>query len=174
MPVSVFLNNGTKLKLQTNNGCQDSNGWWNTVVAEDFDNDGDIDIVAGNWGLNTRLTATPSEPITLYRNDFDGNNDVETLVTHFYKGQETTFSSKDELAKQLPIINKKFLSYKEKEYELLKQEILSLKERLNKIYAKHTKKTEIEIKKALERDNFMTPAEAKNFGLIDDVVEKRT
>ncbi len=113
MPVSVFLNTGTKLKLQMKNGFQDSNGWWNTVVAEDFDNDGDIDIIAGNWGLNTRLTATPSEPITLYRNDFDGNNDVETLVTHFYKGQETTFSSKDELAKQLPVINKKFLSYKD-------------------------------------------------------------
>ena len=58
--------------------------------------------------------------------------------------------------------------------EIHAKEILSLKERLNKIYAKHTKKTEIEIKKALERDNFMTPAEAKNFGLIDDVVEKRT
>ena len=58
--------------------------------------------------------------------------------------------------------------------ELHAQHILSLKERLNKIYAKHTKKTEMEIKKALERDNFMTPTEAKNFGLIDDVVEKRS
>ena len=58
--------------------------------------------------------------------------------------------------------------------EIHAKEILSLKERLNKIYAKHTKKTEMEIKKALERDNFMTPTEAKNFGLIDDVVEKRS
>ena len=54
------------------------------------------------------------------------------------------------------------------------KEILSLKERLNKIYSKHTKKSELEIKKALERDNFMSPAEAKAFGLIDDVVEKRS
>ena len=43
-----------------------------------------------------------------------------------------------------------------------------------KIYSKHTKKNESEIKKALERDNFMTPDEAKQFGLIDEVVEKRS
>ncbi len=58
--------------------------------------------------------------------------------------------------------------------EIHAKEILSLKERLNKIYAKHTKKNETEIKKALERDNFMTPNEAKDFGLIDQVVEKRS
>tara|TARA_Y100000590_G_scaffold367169_1_gene427028 strand:+ start:1452 stop:2063 length:612 start_codon:yes stop_codon:yes gene_type:complete len=58
--------------------------------------------------------------------------------------------------------------------EIHAKEILALKERLNKIYSKHTKKSESEIKKALERDNFMTPTEAKNFGLIDEVVEKRS
>jgi len=58
--------------------------------------------------------------------------------------------------------------------EIHAKEILALKERLNKIYAKHTKKNESEIKKALERDNFMTPSEAKQFGLIDEVVEKRS
>ncbi len=58
--------------------------------------------------------------------------------------------------------------------EIHAKEILSLKDRLNKIYAKHTKKNESEIKKALERDKFMTPEEAKEFGLIDAVVEKRS
>ena len=58
--------------------------------------------------------------------------------------------------------------------EIHAKEILALKERLNKIYSKHTKKNESEIKKALERDNFMTPTEAKAFGLIDEVVEKRS
>ena len=57
--------------------------------------------------------------------------------------------------------------------EIHAREILALKDRLNKIYSKHTKKSESEIKKALERDNFMTPTEAKAFGLIDQVVEKR-
>ena len=58
--------------------------------------------------------------------------------------------------------------------EIHAKEILALKDRLNKIYSKHTKKNESEIKKALERDNFMTPEEAKDFGLIDEVVEKRS
>jgi len=58
--------------------------------------------------------------------------------------------------------------------EIHAKEIIALKNRLNKIYSKHTKKSEEEIKKALERDNFMTPSEAKTFGLIDEVVEKRS
>ncbi len=58
--------------------------------------------------------------------------------------------------------------------EIHAKEILALKSRLNKIYSKHTRKNEDEIKKVLERDKFMTPTEAKDFGLIDDVVEKRS
>ena len=58
--------------------------------------------------------------------------------------------------------------------EIHANEVLSLKKRLNQIYSKHTNKTPEEIKKALERDNFMSPEVAKEFGLIDEVVEKRT
>ena len=57
--------------------------------------------------------------------------------------------------------------------EIHANEVLSLKKRLNEIYSKHTGKSVDEIKQALERDNFMTPEDAKNFGLIDKVVEKR-
>jgi len=58
--------------------------------------------------------------------------------------------------------------------EIHANEIMSLKKRLNEIYSKHTGRTVEEIKNALERDKFMTPQEAKEFGLIDKVVEKRT
>jgi|TARA_B100001971_G_scaffold101135_1_gene93228 ATP-dependent Clp protease protease subunit len=57
--------------------------------------------------------------------------------------------------------------------EIHANEVLSLKKRLNEIYSKHTNKSVDEIKKALERDNFMTPENAKDFGLIDKVVFKR-
>ena len=57
--------------------------------------------------------------------------------------------------------------------EIHANEVLSLKKRLNEIYSKHTGKSVEEIKNALERDNFMTPENAKNFGLIDKVVVKR-
>ena len=58
--------------------------------------------------------------------------------------------------------------------EIHANEVLSLKKRLNQIYSKHTGKSEEEIKSALERDNFMTSENAKDFGLIDQVVEKRS
>ena len=58
--------------------------------------------------------------------------------------------------------------------EIHANEVLSLKKRLNEIYSKHTSKSVEDIKKALERDNFMTPDNAKEFGLIDQVVKKRT
>tara|TARA_B100000767_G_scaffold255181_1_gene261162 strand:+ start:839 stop:1414 length:576 start_codon:yes stop_codon:yes gene_type:complete len=58
--------------------------------------------------------------------------------------------------------------------EIHAKEVLSLKKRLNEIYSKHTDKTVDEIKSALERDNFMTAEVAKSFGLIDEVVEKRS
>ena len=57
--------------------------------------------------------------------------------------------------------------------EIHANEVLSLKKRLNEIYSNHTGKTAEEIKKALERDNFMNPETAKDFGLIDEVVVKR-
>lgn len=113
MPISIFINDGKQFKLQSNNNLKHTNGWWNTIKAEDFDNDGDIDFVAGNWGLNTRLKASKLKPLQLYRNDFDNNGSVEQIVTYYSQGQETVFSSKDELTKQLPMLNKKFLSYAE-------------------------------------------------------------
>ena len=58
--------------------------------------------------------------------------------------------------------------------EIHANEVMSLKKRLNEIYSKHTGKNVEEIKQALERDNFMTPENAKDFGLIDKVVEKRS
>jgi ATP-dependent Clp protease protease subunit len=58
--------------------------------------------------------------------------------------------------------------------EIHANEVLSLKKRLNEIYSKHTGKSVDDVKKALERDNFMTPDTAKEFGLIDEVVENRS
>ncbi|WP_335964948.1 VCBS repeat-containing protein [Galbibacter sp. PAP.153] len=110
MPISIFINDGKRLRFQENN-LENTNGWWNSVIASDFDNDGDIDIMAGNWGLNTRLKASKKNPVTLYINDFDDNGKTDPVVTYFYQGEETTFSSKDELVKQMPMLNKKFLSY---------------------------------------------------------------
>lgn len=113
IPITIFLNNGEKLVQQEQNGLDNTHGWWNSIKLFDMDNDGDLDILAGNWGLNTKFHASVEKPITLYSNDFDDNGSVETLVTHFHGDRETAFASKDELAKQMPFLNKKFLYYKD-------------------------------------------------------------
>lgn len=110
MAPTLFLNDGTKLTRQSTS-LDALTGWWNTVKVADFDKDGDWDIIAGNWGENTRLQASQEQPIQLYRNDFDQNGRIDPIVTYFYQDKETTIATKDELVKQLPFINKKYLSY---------------------------------------------------------------
>ena len=112
MPITLFINNGEKLLIQSTK-LNNTEGWWNTVKADDFDNDCDIDIIAGNWGLNTRLKASKEASITLYRNDFDGNGTIDPIVTYYQQHKETTLASKDELVKQLPYLNKTYLSYQD-------------------------------------------------------------
>lgn len=111
MSPTLFLNNGKELILQNNNGLENSKGWYNSIKSADFDNDGDIDLIAGNWGLNSRLNATSKEPLQLYIQDFDDNGKLDPIVTYYYQGEQTTIATKDELVKQLPQLNKKYLSY---------------------------------------------------------------
>jgi hypothetical protein len=108
MPITLLFNSKDRQDFVT---LESTSGWWNSIISADFDQDGDMDIMAGNWGLNTRLKASPSAPIRLYRNDFDDNGKVDPILTYYYKGEETVLASKDELVKQLPHLNKEYLSY---------------------------------------------------------------
>ncbi|MGJ8738040.1 VCBS repeat-containing protein [Zobellia laminariae] len=113
MPIKIYYNsNGSLSQADPKaNSLQLSNGWWNTVTYGDFDNDGDIDLVAGNLGLNSKLRATEKEPVQMYYADFDKNGWPEGVTTHFIKGKEHVFSSKSLLEKQMVYLRKKFSTY---------------------------------------------------------------
>ncbi|MBL0356264.1 MAG: VCBS repeat-containing protein [Chitinophagaceae bacterium] len=104
--IDAYINTNGKLAKKA---LTDKKGWWNFVLPCDIDNDGDIDLLAGNLGLNSRLKATAEEPLRLYFNDFDGNGKKEQVLTYFVQGKEIPFANKAELEKQMPILKKKFL-----------------------------------------------------------------
>lgn len=104
--IVAFMNNKGHF---TRSMFTDKKGWWNFVLPVDIDNDGDIDLVAGNLGQNSRLQASAKEPVKLYYNDFDANGRKEQVLTYFLQGREIPFANKDELQRQIPMLKKKFL-----------------------------------------------------------------
>ncbi len=84
-------------------------GWWNFTFPVDVDGDGDLDLIAGNLGLNTRLKATKEEPVRMYYNDFDDNGKFEQIVSYYLQGKEIPFANKDEIQRQIPKVKKNFL-----------------------------------------------------------------
>ena len=104
--IYAFINNKNSF---TKKVLSDKKGWWNFILPVDINNDGNIDLIAGNLGLNSRLHASTQEPVRLYYNDFDDNGKKEQILTYYLNGKEIPFANKDELTKQMPIIKKKFL-----------------------------------------------------------------
>ncbi len=88
-------------------------GWWNFAFPFDFDRDGDLDILAGNLGQNSRLKVKPDEPVRLYVSDFDKNGTTEQILSYYLGGQEIIFANKSEIQKQFPFTKKKFLLSKD-------------------------------------------------------------
>jgi enediyne biosynthesis protein E4 len=107
--VTVLENQGGKF---TKKVISDK-GWWNFTLSFDADGDGDLDILAGNLGQNSRLQASPTEPVRMYVNDFDKNGTVEQIMSYYLAGKELIFANKLEVQKQLPATKKKFLLAKE-------------------------------------------------------------
>ncbi len=119
MPVSFFKNNQGKLENVTGKtGVANKSGWWNSIAAGDFDNDGDIDYIVGNLGENSFYQASDQYPVTIYAKDFDKNNSYDAIPTVFLKDQhgvkkEYTAQNRDDIVEQLPALKKKFLTYKD-------------------------------------------------------------
>ena len=91
----------------------DKKGWWNFILPCDINGDGNIDLIAGNLGLNSRLHASAQQPVRLYYNDFDDNGKKEQVLTYYLDNKEIPFANKAEMERQLPIMRKRFLYAKD-------------------------------------------------------------
>jgi enediyne biosynthesis protein E4 len=117
MPLTFLQNKGGKLENVTSQtGIGDKVGWWNSLVGGDFDNDGDMDYIGGNFGKNTYFQCSSDEPLSIYAKDFDKNGLYDPFISCFWmdstgKKQEYFYHTRDDMIKQLVMIRVKFKTY---------------------------------------------------------------
>ncbi len=141
LPVIFLKNLGTSF-VAFKTGLESQTGWWNSLTAGDFDNDGDIDYIAGNLGLNSNYTASPEEPMILVAKDFDSNGSIDPMVFCYMKADDGSrkpfpIASRDDLVSQVITMRKKFPTFKSYGLASLK-EILSDSDLENSLVAQAT------------------------------------
>ncbi|MDF4222918.1 VCBS repeat-containing protein [Maribacter sp. M208] len=119
MPISIFKNNSTSFQKLDKTGVEELSGWWETISKTDIDNDGDIDFVVGNLGMNNFYQPSAKRPVTVIAKDFDNNGTIDPVMfAHFkesfnnpiYKAFPINFWG--DLNGQSPIFRAKFNTFK--------------------------------------------------------------
>lgn len=106
MPIKFLKNNQGKSFTSQKTDLDNQFGWWNSLAGGDFDNDGDIDYLAGNLGLNSLNRANDMEPVKIYGKDFNNDGLYDAIPTTFYKGEdgqkyEYPYHVREDMIKQL-------------------------------------------------------------------------
>ena len=121
MGIKLFENDNSKFyEISKDVGLKNTSGWWNRIVSSDIDNDGDIDFIVGNHGLNSRFKASVDEPISCYINDFDNNGSIEQIVCNYNQGKSYPLVLRHDLIEQLPHLKKKYVNYSQYKGQTIK------------------------------------------------------
>jgi hypothetical protein len=109
MPVSLFQNTGKNLVNVTEKaGLAKTNGWWNCVIVDDLNADGQADFIAGNLGANSKIKASESEPASIHLADFDINGTLDPILCFYKLGKSYPMPLQPDLITQLPFLKSKF------------------------------------------------------------------
>jgi hypothetical protein len=112
MPISFFENNqGVFTNVTKKYGMENTTGWWYTVLADDFDGDGDDDLVVGNLGLNYKYQASEKETFDIYAYDYDNNKKLDIVLGYYNDGVQYPVRGRECSSEQIPALVKKYRSY---------------------------------------------------------------
>ena len=112
MGVEIFVNEKGSFTKKKENAVSELKGWWNTIQQADLDNDGDLDLILGNHGLNSIFEASKEKPITLFSADFDNNGFVDPILAFRSEdGKDYPYALRHNLIDQIKSLKKKFPDY---------------------------------------------------------------
>ncbi|MBC7830179.1 MAG: VCBS repeat-containing protein [Chitinophagaceae bacterium] len=119
MPLRFLRNNrGKFIDVTAATGIQNKKGWWDSIAGGDFDNDGDMDYVVGNLGLNSFFKASENQPVSIYGGDFNKDGTYDAIPSLFLPDENGLYKEfpahvRDDMTKQIVGIRKKYNSYKD-------------------------------------------------------------
>ncbi len=112
LPITFLRNSKYGFENVTEDyGFEKTTGWWYSLIAEDFDNDGDKDLIAGNLGLNYKYQATSAESFDVYANDYDENGQLDIVLGYYNNGVQYPLRGRQCSSDQIPAISAKFKDY---------------------------------------------------------------
>ena len=114
MPIKVFINKKGILEDSTKQlKMNEKTGWWYSLSVVDLDNDGNLDIVAGNLGLNYKYKASQEKPFEVFAADFDKNGHIDIVLGQHKEGKLLPVRGRECSSQQIPAIKRKFETYRE-------------------------------------------------------------